>query len=146
MVNLTNFPMPARHDSWEHATANPKATCSSAECYICVMYAHYDALSARLQACQSNDDSPLTDDVITQNERFLLDENERLRTERDGWFQGYKAHVEMARRERVVADQLAEALRLVANTWGVREHVRRLEHAPVADALATYDAARKENK
>ena len=42
-----------------------------------------ERLRKRLQACQSNDDSPLTDDCITQNERFLLAEVERLRVERD---------------------------------------------------------------
>jgi hypothetical protein len=42
-----------------------------------------ERLRNRLQACQSNDDSPLTDDCITQNERVLLAENERLRAERE---------------------------------------------------------------
>jgi len=41
--------------------------------------AEIERLRKRLQACQSTDVSPLTDDCITQNERFLLAENERLR-------------------------------------------------------------------
>ena len=43
--------------------------------------AEVERLRTRLQACQSNDDYPLTDDCITQNERFLLAEVERLRAE-----------------------------------------------------------------
>lgn len=40
---------------------------------------------------------------------------------------------------RALADQLAEALLMVANTWGVRAHVREREHAPVMAALAAYE-------
>jgi len=42
-----------------------------------------ERLRKRLQACQSIDALPLTDDCITQNERMLFTENERLRAERD---------------------------------------------------------------
>jgi hypothetical protein len=50
--------------------------------------AEIERLRKRLQACQSNDSTPLTDDLITQNERVLLAENERLRRtvqDRDEW-------------------------------------------------------------
>ena len=45
--------------------------------------AEIERLRKRLQACQSIDALPLTDDCITQNERMLFTENERLRAERD---------------------------------------------------------------
>ena len=45
-----------------------------------------ERLRRRLQACQSNEDHALTDDTITQNERWLLGDNTRLREERQDAF------------------------------------------------------------
>jgi len=59
-------------------------------------------LRNRLQACQSTDALPLTDDCITQNERFFLAENERLRAERDA----ERAEVERLRRWKAEATTL----------------------------------------
>lgn len=70
---------------------DPNITERMNRCAVCEQWSPCDGresadeierLRNRLQACQSNDTSPLTDDCITQNERFLLAENERLRAER----------------------------------------------------------------
>ena len=79
--------------------------------------AEVERLEKRLQACQSNDDYALTDDCITQNERFLLADNERLCRER----QEAADKIEELRAERDAerqhADRLAEVLRIVVRDW-----------------------------
>jgi len=87
-----------------------------------------ERLRKRLQACQSIDASPLTDDCITQNERFLLAENERLRAERDA--------------ERALADQLAQALR-TARAFGLGTFPDEVLLI-IGTALKTYGEARRE--
>ncbi len=82
--------------------------------------AEVERLRKRLQACQSIDASPLTDDCITQNERFLLAEVERLRADLAA--------------ERALADQLADVLRIIVRDW-CPSTVR----VPI---LAAHDAAR----
>jgi hypothetical protein len=153
-----------------------------------------ERLRKRLQACQSNDDSPLTDDCITQNERFLLAENERLEAARKQLLDAARGYMDMVveerdsnerlrgeieclhgkmRRlrlnhlttlselqdaaaetarlqaeraaERALADQLAEALRVVAS-----QVKRPLEEDPgtwsvIVHALKTYKEIRNEH-
>ena len=55
--------------------------CTTGSCGHADGAGEIERLRKRLQACQSNDDYALTDDVITQNERWLLADNERLRNQ-----------------------------------------------------------------
>lgn len=106
-----------------------------------------ERLRRRLQACQSNEDHALTDDTITQNERWLLGDNARLREERQDAF----AEIERLRsltqlttaevkRLRAAGDALAHALALVRcdHPSVHTDHV----WAAMSKALIAYEEAR----
>lgn len=93
-----------------HATVTPQVP------VLALAADEIERLRKRLQICQSQDSVPLTGDVITQNERSLLAEVERLRTQleagsltRPGPDTGEQAMAGEALEAQIAEDRLADA-------------------------------------
>lgn len=94
-------------------------------------------LRKRLQACQSDDDSPLTDDTITQNERFLLAENEELRAKNLDYLEAWEQVVDDNKQLRFERDDLDAMWQNVVRNLYVRDERLR---ATIEQAVEELDA------